>query len=132
MKQLVLFIVLLSIVAISCKKDAGEGGSATITGSVWVKDYNSTFTLLQGEYAGADEDVYIVYGDNTAGYDDKESCDYNGNFQFNFLRPGKYTIYVYSKDTSLTSPSGNITVIQEVEIAKKKETLELPQFVIFN
>lgn len=116
----------------SCKKEAGEGGTASITGSVWVKDYNSTFSVLEGEYAGADEDVYIVYGDNTAGYDDKVSCDYNGKFTFNFLRSGKYTVYIYSKDSTLQSPSGDVTLIQEIEITKKKEVMELPQFVIFN
>ncbi len=131
MKYLGLGLIILAF--FSCKKEAGEGGSATISGSIWVKDYNATFTTFMGEYAGADEDVYLIYGESneTSGYNDKESCDYNGNFSFNFLRTGKYTLYVYSKDSSLQSPSGKITLIKDIEITKRKENVELTAIEIF-
>lgn len=127
----VVFIVfsLMIVLFQGCKKEPGEGGNATIKGSVWVKDYNSTYTLLQGEYAGADEDIYLIYGDE-AGYGDKVSADYKGCFSFKYLRPGKYTVYVYSKDSSLQTVSGEVAIVSEVEINKRNETIELPQIVI--
>jgi len=115
----------------SCEKNPGEGGNATISGSVWVKDYNSTFSSLVSEYAGIKEDVYIVYGDNT-GYDDKVETDYLGYYRFNYLRKGKYTIYVFSEDSTMTSPSGKTAVIQEVEITENDQLLVVPQIIICN
>jgi len=116
---------------VSCEKPAGEGGTATVNGTVWVKNYNSTFTQLTGEYAAADEDVYIVYGDHV-GYDDKTSTDYNGSFSFRYLRPGNYTVYVYSKDSTLTSVSGEIAVIQQFQVTQRGQVVDLPRFTIFD
>jgi hypothetical protein len=127
----ILLIVVLSSVLVSCEKSAGEGGNATITGSVWVKDYNSTFTALIGEYAGTKEDVYIVYGDNV-GFDDKVETDYLGNYKFTYLRPGNYTIFVYSKDSTMASVSGEVAIVKEVEILESDQTIEIPQIEIFN
>jgi len=115
----------------SCEKSAGEGGNATITGSVWVRNYNSTFTSLISEYAGVKEDVYIVYGENI-GYDDKVETDYLGYYRFNYLRPGKYTIYTFSKDSTMTSPDGTTVMIKEIEITEPDQVLAVPQIVIYN
>jgi len=115
----------------SCEKQPGEGGNATITGQVWVRNYNATFTQLLNEYPGMDEDVYIVYGDNI-GYDDRTRADYLGNYRFNYLRPGKYTIYVYSKDSTLSSPNGKTVVIKEIEISENAQVYVAPQIIIFN
>jgi len=127
--NLILSSILLFFLLISCEKNAGEGGNSTIYGSVWVRDYNSTFTLLQGEYAGADEDIYIVYGDNI-GYDDAIKTDYLGNFQFKYLRPGSYKVYIYSKDSTQLSPSGDIAIVKEVEITGKNQNVQVPEITI--
>ncbi len=123
--------VFAALVFTSCEKSPGEGGNATITGSVWVRNYNSTYTSLISEYAGAKEDVYIVYGENV-GYDDKVETDYQGYYRFNYLRPGKYTIYVFSEDSTLTSPDGNIAIVKEVEITESDQVLAVPQIIIYN
>ncbi len=115
----------------SCEKSPGEGGNATIIGSVWEKNYNSTFTELIGEYSAVDQDVYIVYGENV-GFDDKVETDYLGNYRFNYLRPGIYTIYVYSEDSSMTTVSGEIAIIKQVEITESNQILTVPQIVIYN
>lgn len=115
----------------SCEKNSGEGGNATITGSVWVRDYNSSFTQLVSEYAGVKEDVYIVYGENV-GYDDKVESDYLGYYRFNYLRPGKYTIFVYSEDSTMTSADGKTAIIRQVEITESDQVLAVPQIVIYN
>jgi hypothetical protein len=114
----------------ACKKPAGPGGYASIKGTVWVEDWNTTFTLKISEYAGADEDVYIIYGDET-GYGDHIKTDYNGEFEFKYLRQGKYKVYVYSKDKTLQAPSGKVAVVSEIEITDKKQNADLGQIIIY-
>src|SRR3954468_7691770 len=97
----------------SCKKPAGEGGNSSIKGKLWVEDWNSGFTIKNGEYAGYDRDVYIIYGDAVS-YSDKIKTTYNGEFEFKYLRKGKYKVYVYSKDKTLQSKSGDVSIVKEV------------------
>jgi hypothetical protein len=123
-------IVLGSLIALSCKKPAGEGGKASIKGSLWAEDWNGSFTIKNGEYAAYDEDVYIIYGDDVD-YSDKTKSNYNGEFEFKYLRKGKYKIYVYSKDKTLTSPSGEVSIIQEVEITEKKQVFTIDKITIY-
>jgi len=127
----ILFFVLIVSLFASCEKNPGEGGNATIIGSVWVKDYNTTFTELIGEYAAMQEDVFIVYGDNV-GFDDKTETDYLGNYRFEYLRPGKYSVFVYSKDSTLETVNGEIAIIKEIEITDASQELSVPQITIFN
>ncbi|MDD4149038.1 MAG: hypothetical protein PHE33_03325 [Bacteroidales bacterium] len=124
-----IFLILVLITMISCEKSPGEGGNITIIGSVWVKDYNSTFTEYRGEYVAMEEDVFIVYGDNI-GYDDKTKTDYLGNYKFNYLRPGKYTIFVYSEDSSMQSLNNEIAIIKQIEINQSKGVFTVPKIII--
>jgi hypothetical protein len=126
-KKLLFFLAIVAF--LGCKKDPGFGGNATIRGSVWVKDYNSTFTTLIGEYAGKDVYVYIVYGDHV-GYDKRVKTDYNGDFEFPFLYEGEYKVYVYSLDSAFTDLSGTKALVKEVKLEEKKEVKELEPFVI--
>ncbi len=125
---LFLFIATLFM---ACEKPEGEGGKATIKGSVWTEDWNTTFTVLQSEYAAADIEVYIIYGSNTS-YSERIRANYNGEYEFKFLREGNYKIYVYSKDKSLQSPSGQIAIVKDVKISKKKETVTVDRITIYN
>ncbi|HBF88524.1 MAG TPA: hypothetical protein DDX39_07775 [Bacteroidales bacterium] len=122
--------IIITLTLESCTKEAGEGGNSSIYGSVWVKDYDNTFTVLNGEYVAADEDVYIIYGDDY-GYSDHIKTDYNGNYVFKYLRKGKYTIYTYSKDSTLQNISGEIAIVEEIEITKLKQEVEVPMFTIY-
>lgn len=119
--KLILFLSFALLVVSSCSKEAGEGGNSTITGYVHVTDYNATFLIVQGEYPGANEYVYIIYGDDVS-YGDRIRTTYDGRFEFKYLREGKYKIYVYSEDTTL---SGNSVVIQDAEITSKKQTVDV-------
>lgn len=125
-QHLLLFALLA---AVACKKDPGYGGNTTIEGTVWVRDYNATFTQLIGEYPGKDIYVYIVYGDNT-GYNKRIKTDYNGKFSFPFLYEGDYTVYTYSLDSTFTDLSGLVPVVQKVQLSGKKETKQLEPFII--
>lgn len=128
MKKLFFLIAITSL--FSCKKEEGVGGNNTITGSVWVKNYNSSFTQLIGEYAGKDKYVYIVYGDHE-GYDKRVKTDFRGEFSFPYLYPGDYTIYTYTLDSTLTDLSGFVPVIQSVTLEEKKGTTSLEPFIVF-
>ncbi len=130
MRKIILLFCLVLFIT-SCKKEAGEGGNSSIKGKIWVKDYNATFTTLNAEYAGADEDVYIIYGNNTS-YGDKIKASPDGSFEFKYLRKGDYTIYVYSKDKTLTSPSGKVTMTVNATISKKKEVVDAGTITIYN
>lgn len=131
MKLRTALFILLCICFARCKKQAGEGGTSTIRGTIRVEDWNTAFTIKNGEYAGADEDVYIIYGDDT-GYGDKTKANYKGEFEFKYLRKGKYTVYAYSKDKSLSAASGDTSVVKEITVSKNKTTYELETITIFN
>jgi hypothetical protein len=114
----------------SCEKEPGIGGNSTIYGKVFVKDYNSTFTILQETYYGPEIWVYIIYGDDKS-YSERVQTGYDGTYEFKYLRPGNYHLYVYSKDSTLQT-NAPVPVIQDAEINKKNEEVELPDFIIFN
>ena len=114
----------------SCKKEPGSGGKSTIYGKVLVKDYNSSFTVLQETYYGPEIWVYLIYGDDRD-YSDRINTNYDGTWEFKYLRPGKYKVYAYSKDSTLQT-SAPVAVIREVEIGSQKQDLEVPDLVIFN
>ena len=98
---------------------------------VWMREYNDSYTTLISEYAAADQEVYIIYGDDLS-YSERIRSSYNGIFEFRYLRPGKYRIFVYSKDSTGTSPSGISPVIREIEVNNKNRNVELPRFNICN
>jgi hypothetical protein len=107
----------------SCEKPEGTGGNSTISGKVWLENYNTlndqwdTYEL-KDEYAAEDEDVFIIYGDEI-GFGQKVTTGPDGKFEFRYLRPGDYRIYVDSKDTTRTSVSGRMAVETKVTLGKK-------------
>lgn len=128
MKHLLFIIPLLF--SLSCKKTAGEGGRAKITGKIWVEDWDKNFLVKQFEYAGSDEDVYIIYGDHLS-EDDKVAANANGEFEFKYLRKGKYKVYIFSdKKQTTTSQSPQEAIIKEIEIKSTKETVDLGTITI--
>jgi hypothetical protein len=130
MRTKILFLLSFAVLFFSCKKEEGEGGMATIKGSIWVRDWDKNFNLMMYEYPGLDEDVFIVYGDQV-GYGDKLSTDLNGNFEFKYLRKGTYTIYALSD----TLPSVNVSYAQfpvavKIEISEKKQVIDIGKLTV--
>lgn len=126
-----IFILIVASVIAACKKKPGEGGKASIKGKIWVENWNTGFTVLNEDYYGTDVDVYIIYGDEI-NYGDKVSTNYKGEFEFKYLRKGKYTIYTYSKFRTVPAPDGDSAIVNTVEIKDKKENLDLGTITIFD
>jgi len=132
MKNLLQFWILLCLIPlVSCEKDAGEGGMATIAGTVIIEDYNFDFTIHRGSYPAQDYDVYIIYGDDEF-YSDKVETSYDGYFEFKYLREGQYTLFAYSKDKALDY---NVTselrpIIREVNITSNRQKVIVEDLIV--
>ena len=128
---LVVFLLFTS----SCKKEAGGGGTSTIQGKVFASYYNKNFTLKAASGFAGDIDVYIIYGDEYS-FGDRTRTSYDGAYQFKYLRPGKYRVFAYSKDSTgayknqANQFAPDIAVVKPVEVTKGKETVEVPQINI--
>lgn len=126
-KLIFYFLISFSLLTFSsCKKSEGEGGKATITGKIMVQRYNDLGVAipasLGGEFAGAYEEVYIIYGDDET-YGDRADANPDGIYEFKYLRPGSYTLYAYSTGASLTT-TNRLAVIKKVTISEKKQKVE--------
>lgn len=125
-KGISFFIIFGVAFLISCKKGPGDGGRASIKGKVFTVNYNSAFTVPQDSgYLGAQK-VYIIYGNETA-VGDNQDTNNDGSFEFNFLRKGKYKVYVFTKTLANHIDSA---VVKEVEITDRTQTVEIPDFKI--
>lgn len=120
----------IDIGGIGIYKEANDGGSAQIKGKVFAKYYNGSFTILQGQAYAPDEDVMIMYGDDTS-IANKVTTSADGSFEFNFMRKGKYTIYVISEDPTQQSPSGDMIVKKTIEITGKNEVVNMDDLIIY-
>jgi hypothetical protein len=125
-----LLLLVIPLMMTSCKKEPGPGGKSTLYGKVFVKDYNSTFTVLEETYYGPDIWVYIIYGDDRD-YGDKIKTSYDGTWEFKYLRPGTYHVYAFSKDSTLQTLAP-VAVIRDVDVPGKSQDIEVPDIVIFN
>jgi hypothetical protein len=130
MRQLVkVLLIAITLFLTSCEKPAGEGGNSSIKGNIWGENWDNTFTILRSQGPASDIDLFIIYGNET-NYGDKISTTPEGNFEFKYLRPGLYKVYVYSKTPSSINPNGEEAVTIDVEITRKKQTVELGKITV--
>lgn len=121
MKNIVAALAVISSLAFlnSCTNDPGPGGKASIQGVIKATRYVNNCTTNAGSFMAEDEDVYIVYGDDPS-YGDRIKTGPGGVFYFQYLQPGKYTIYAYSTKCTVAQREA---VVMEVEITDKKQEL---------
>ncbi len=112
--KLLLFLVAMALLLPACNKGEGKGGTGTIQGYVKLVHHpDDDFELNADTMAAAKTDVFLVYGDEPFYGDDIETGA-DGMYQFEYLRPGNYTVFAYS-----TLPSGEkIAVSQSAELAR--------------
>lgn len=130
LKKLILLPALALLFFVSCKKQAGKGGDASISGTIAVKHYNSTFTEFISEYPGTDTYVYLIYDDDIT-YGQRIKTNYEGQFEFKYLYKGDYTVYLYSLDSTLTAPNGTVSVVRTLSIEERKGHIDLGTIQIF-
>lgn len=126
-----IFLLLTApIFLLSCEKDPGQGGNSTLYGKVLVKEYNSTFTVLEETYYAPGIWVYLVYGDDRD-YSERVQTGPGGVWEFKYLRPGSYKVYALSKDSTL-STNADLPVIREIDISDRKQEINAGDLIIFN
>jgi hypothetical protein len=123
-------ILILLLMAVSCKKEEGAGGTSSLYGKILVRDYNETFTILQEEYYGPELDVYLIYGDDRT-YSDHTKTNYDGTYEFKYLRQGDYHVYAYSKDSTMQT-NALIPVIRDITISGNHKEVEVPLIIVFD
>ena len=133
MKKILLFITII-LALTSCEKPAGEGGTSTISGNVTY--FTTTFNAQTSNmdtiyYPKASKDVYIIYSDNENDiFDDKTETDWNGNFHFQYLRKGDYTIYTYVDSIVVNTITYDYPVFKHTTISENNSDVVLESFVI--
>lgn len=127
MKKSFLFLFTLVTAFSSCTKTEGTGGAATVSGTVTVEEYNAFGTLLD-IYSAQDQKVFIIYGSEDNIVADDVSTSFDGTFEFEFLRKGSYTAFVYSDCRACAS--GDSTVKVTFEVDAKKDEINLGEIII--
>lgn len=121
-----LFIIVLGLH--SCKKEEGTGGLATIRGKVFTYDVNIVGDKVDSGYL-ADLKVFISYGDHTW-VDDDTRTSYTGDFAFEWLQKGDYTIWVVNDCDGC--PLDNKADTLRVHIDKRRETVTVPNLTYYH
>lgn len=121
--------LVMVIILFSCQQDEGVGGFHTITGKVVTYEINRNTLDTTYRYGTPDARVYLTYGDNEI-FDDDTRTQYDGQYKFEYLFPGFYTVYVYSE--CLVCPGNAEPVFREVEIEEKKGETVLDSIIIFD
>lgn len=115
---------LIVLICAGCTKSAGLGGRAKIKGKLMGNFYyDDQLTQANGSGILSDEDVYIVYGTDDTYFDDDIKTSYDGSFEFNYLRPGTYTVFAYENCfpcAGLQKPK-----LMTVEITEKDAVIDL-------
>lgn len=124
-----LALTVLPFLLFACKKDPGEGGKSSIGGKVFVIEYsNNTSQATGDEYYVAEQRVYIRYGDEEFHSDDVRTGP-DGFFQFDWLRKGEYTVFVYSECPTCPNETEAIEVTMDIG---NNEEVSLNDIVIEN
>ena len=131
----IFILVVIVLFFSSCEKEPGEGGTSSIIGSVY--KISTYFNVLTQEVdtvfyqLDSGEDVYVIYSDNESDfYNDKIETNWNGQYRFDYLRKGDYTIFVYADSTDILNISYDYPVFQHISVEANSSTYTLSDFII--
>jgi hypothetical protein len=123
--KLLLALVALALLLPACNKGPGEGGTGTVQGLVKLVHHpDNDYTLTPDTMAAAKTDVFIIYG-NEAYFGDDAETNAEGLYQFEYLRPGEYTVFAYS-----TLPSGEKVAVSETVDLQRGAVAKVPTLYI--
>ena len=130
-----LIICAISVGFTACKKEAGEGGTSVIEGQVYkIHTFQNASTgAMDTLYYQLDsgKDVFIIYSDNeTEVYDDKFETDYNGKYNFEYLRKGDYTLYTYADSIDVNNVNYDYPIFKHIKISSNNSDNSVEDFVI--
>ena len=119
------FFLFTLVLFTGCIKTEGQGGRAKIKGKITgTFYYDDQLTQLNGSGVLANENVYIVYGTADTYFDDDIKTSYDGSYEFNYLRPGTYTIFAYENCFPCAGLE-RANIIDTVVISGKDEIVDL-------
>lgn len=125
MTRFLMMLFVLALIMPSCNKGPGEGGTGTVQGFVKLVHHpDDDYTLTSDTMAAAKTDVFIIYGDEAYFGNDVETGT-NGMYQFEYLRPGDYTVFAYS-----TLPSGEKVAVNESVNLQRGAVVNVPTLYI--
>ena len=120
-----LILAVTALLLSACNKGPGEGGTGTVQGFVKLVHHpDDDYTLTPDTMAAAKTDVFIIYGDEDFFGDDVET-NAEGMYQFEYLRPGEYTVFAYS-----TLPSGEKVAVSETVELQRGAVAKVPMLYI--
>ncbi len=123
--HLLLTLMAMAFLLPSCNKGPGEGGTGTVQGFVKLVHHpDDDYTLTPDTMVAAKTDVFIIYGDEDFFGDDVET-NAEGMYQFEYLRPGEYTVFAYS-----TLPSGEKVAVSETVELQRGAVAKVPTLYI--
>ena len=110
---------IMALLFTACNKGEGKGGTGTVQGYVKLVHHpDDDYQLNTDTVDAAKTDVFIVYGNNDFYGDDVETGP-NGLYRFEYLRPGKYTVFSYSTlATGEKVPVGETVELDAGAVAK--------------
>ena len=120
-----LAILAMAMLLPACNKGPGEGGTGTVQGFVKLVHHpDDDYTLTPDTMIAAKTDVFIIYGDEAYFGDDAET-NAQGMYQFEYLRPGDYTVFAYS-----VLPSGEKVAVSETVNLSRGSVAQVPTLYI--
>lgn len=125
MTRILMALLALALILPSCNKGPGEGGTGTVQGYVKLVHHpDDDYTLTPDTMAAAKTDVFIIYGNEVYFGNDVETGA-DGMYQFEYLRPGDYTVFAYS-----TLPSGEKVAVYESVNLQHGAVMNVPTLYI--
>ena len=125
MTRFLMTLLALALIMPSCNKGPGEGGTGTVQGFVKLVHHpDDDYTLTPDTMVAAKTDVFIIYGDEAFFGNDVET-GVDGMYQFEYLRPGDYTVFAYS-----TLPSGEKVAVSESVNLQRGAVVNVPTLYI--
>lgn len=125
MTRILMTLLALALILPSCNKGPGEGGTGTLQGYVKLVHHpDDNYTLTPDTMAAAKTDVFIIYGNEVYFGNDVETGA-DGMYQFEYLRPGDYTVFAYS-----TLPSGEKVAVYESVNLQHGAVMNVPTLYI--
>lgn len=124
MKRIIVVLLSLLLLA-SCNLHEGEGGTGTVRGYVkLIQHPDDNYQLTVDTINAAKTDVFIVYGDEDFYGDDTETNP-DGLYQFEYLTPGKYTVFAYS-----TTATGERVPVSETVTLERGSAVQVPTLYV--